>query len=52
MEDKKVDESKLKGVNRTLCKIYSRVVGYFSPISEWNKGKKKEFGIRETFKVN
>ena len=52
MEEQKVDESKLKGVARTACKIYSRVVGYFSPIDSWNVAKKKEFKIRKTFKVS
>ena len=31
------------------CEVYSRVVGYLSPVSEWNKGKKEEFKQRETF---
>lgn len=31
------------------CEIYSRVVGYLSPISEWNKGKKEEFDDRQTY---
>jgi ribonucleoside-triphosphate reductase len=31
------------------CEIYSRVVGYLSPVSEWNKGKKEEFNDRKTF---
>ena len=30
--------------------IYSRVVGYFRPVSQWNKGKKEEFKKRKTFK--
>lgn len=30
------------------CEIYSRVVGYFRPISNWNVGKKKEFFNRKT----
>jgi len=34
------------------CEVYSRVVGYLSPVSEWNKGKKEEFKDRETFKQN
>ena len=29
--------------------IYSRIVGYFRPISQWNKGKYEEFGERQTF---
>lgn len=34
------------------CEIYSRVVGYLRPVSQWNKGKKSEFEIRKTFKVS
>ena len=32
------------------CEVYSRVVGYLSPISEWNKGKKEEFEDRVEYK--
>ena len=31
--------------------VYSRVVGYHRPVSNWNKGKKEEFKDREKFKV-
>ncbi len=31
------------------CEVYSRVVGYLSPVSEWNKGKKEEFKDRKEF---
>ena len=30
--------------------VYSRVCGYFRPVSNWNKGKKEEFKDRKTFK--
>ena len=33
------------------CEVYSRVCGYFRPVSNWNKGKKEEFKERKTFKV-
>ena len=33
------------------CKVYSRVTGYFRPVSAWNKGKKEEFAERKTCKV-
>ena len=33
------------------CEVYSRVVGYFRPVSNWNKGKKEEFKDRKTFKI-
>ena len=32
--------------------VYSRVTGYFRPVSAWNKGKKEEFKERRTFEVN
>lgn len=31
------------------CEVYSRIVGYLSPLSEWNKGKKEEFKARKTY---
>ena len=30
------------------CEVYSRVVGYLRPVSQWNKGKKEEFKNRVT----
>ena len=33
------------------CEIYSRVVGYLSPVSEWNDGKKEEFEQRQTYEI-
>jgi ribonucleoside-triphosphate reductase len=32
--------------------IYSRVVGYFRPVENWNHGKKQEFKDRKVFKIN
>ena len=34
------------------CEIYSRVVGYFRPLSQWNRGKQAEFWDRKTYDVN
>jgi anaerobic ribonucleoside-triphosphate reductase len=31
------------------CEVYSRVVGYLRPISQWNDGKQSEYKIRKTF---
>lgn len=31
--------------------IYSRVVGYFRPVAQWNKGKQQEFEDREYLKI-
>ena len=33
------------------CEVYSRVCGYFRPVSNWNKGKKEEFKDRKTFEI-
>ncbi|MFX0087397.1 MAG: ribonucleoside triphosphate reductase, partial [Candidatus Hodarchaeota archaeon] len=31
--------------------VYSRIVGYFRPISKWNDGKTQEFNERKVFKI-
>ncbi len=42
-----------KKVKRAIpTEIYSRVVGYYRPVQNWNKGKKEEFKDRESFAVN
>jgi ribonucleoside-triphosphate reductase (formate) len=33
----------------SACEVYSRVVGYLRPVSQWNDGKQAEFSIRSTF---
>lgn len=30
---------------------YSRIVGYYRPVQNWNKGKKHEFEKRKTFNL-
>ena len=32
-------EKELENVKGTECEIYSRIVGYFRPIKQWNDGK-------------
>jgi len=34
---------------RQRCEVYSRVVGYIRPVSQWNDGKQEEFKQRRTF---
>jgi len=36
---------------RSKTEVYSRVVGYLRPVSQWNKGKKAEWADRIPFKV-
>ena len=31
------------------CEVYSRVVGYYRPVSAWNHGKKQEFKERNVY---
>lgn len=31
------------------CEVYSRIVGYLRPVSQWNSGKQAEFKMRELF---
>jgi len=33
------------------CEVYSRIVGYIRPVSQWNEGKKQEFKERKEFKI-
>ncbi len=35
---------------RQKAEVYSRIVGYLRPVSQWNNGKKQEFQKRKTFK--
>jgi len=32
--------------------VYSRVVGYFRPVQNWNEGKKEEFKDRTPYKLS
>ncbi len=31
------------------CEVYSRIVGYLRPLSQWNVAKQAEFKVRETY---
>ncbi len=35
--------------NFQQCEVYSRVVGYIRPVSQWHKGKKQEYGERKEY---
>lgn len=34
---------------RTKCEVFSRVVGYYRPTMNWNRGKLEEFKDRQEF---
>lgn len=42
-------EIELKDEERQECEIFTRVMGYFRPTSEFNRGKKSEFKERKCF---
>jgi anaerobic ribonucleoside-triphosphate reductase len=35
---------------RTRCEVWSRVMGYYRPVSAWNAGKQSEQAERVTFR--
>lgn len=41
----------MKQVKKVVCEVYSRIVGYLRPISNWNKGKVAEFNDRKTYSL-
>lgn len=41
----------MKTEKKVPVEVYSRVVGYFRPVNQWNKGKKEEFNERKEFKL-
>lgn len=36
----------------STTEVYSRIVGYFRPVSQWNVGKREEFKLRKTYKIS
>jgi anaerobic ribonucleoside-triphosphate reductase len=45
-------EEKTQKVKVVPCEVYSRVVGYFRPVQNWNKGKQQEFNERKTVRLD
>jgi ribonucleoside-triphosphate reductase (formate) len=41
-----------KELQRQPCEVYSRVVGYLRPVSQWNDGKQAEYEERKTANLN
>ena len=48
----KKQKEKLLNSERQPCEIWTRVMGYHRPVSEFNQGKKSEFYERTYFKEN
>ena len=41
----------VKKERRIPVEVYSRVVGYFRPVDQWNKGKQEEFKERKAYRI-
>ena len=48
---KKNSPSKKQKVIAIKAEVYSRVVGYYRPVKDWNQGKREEFKERNYLKV-
>lgn len=46
-----MNEKETRTVRVIETEVYSRVVGYFRPVSGWNVGKKQEFADRVPAKM-
>lgn len=44
-----IDKITLQDSERQPCEIWTRVMGYHRPISEFNRGKKSEYYSRKCF---
>jgi len=44
-------EKELENIKGTECEVYSRIVGYFRSVKQWNNGKQEEFKDRITFEI-
>ncbi len=51
--DREIAEVKaqLKNVEGTPTEIYTRIVGYYRSLKNWNRGKREEYGIRRTYET-
>ena len=44
-----IEDVKLADSERQECEVWSRVMGYYRPVSEFNTGKKSEFYERKCY---
>lgn len=45
-----IKEITLSDEERQPCEVWTRVMGYFRPVSQFNAGKKSEYAERQCFK--
>ena len=44
-----IDNIKVEDCERQPCEVYTRCMGYYRPVSQFNIGKKSEFKERKLF---
>ena len=51
--EKELQEAReaLNHVQGTTTEVYSRIVGYYRSVRNWNRGKREEYGERKLFRV-
>ena len=42
----------LSSVEGTPAEVYSRIVGYYRSVRNWNRGKREEYGERRLYRLN
>jgi anaerobic ribonucleoside-triphosphate reductase len=52
MERTNNTQTRKKKVVGVPTEVYSRIVGYYRPVQNWNEGKKKEFSERRPLKYS
>ena len=45
------DKAESNHINFQECLVYSRVVGFLTPVRDWNDGKQSEWKDRKVFRV-
>jgi len=48
IREKKKQLKKIKGID---CEIYTRIVGYYRPVKQWNYGQVEQRKNRKNFKL-
>jgi ribonucleoside-triphosphate reductase len=48
-KDLEAARTALSHAEGTQAEVYSRIVGYYRSVRNWNKGKREEYGERKTF---
>jgi ribonucleoside-triphosphate reductase len=51
-EDLAAAKAALSRVEGTPAEVYSRIVGYYRSVRNWNRGKREEYGERKLFRVS